>query len=210
VVAIADWFLGLHFGLPCVESHEVVDMRTITLGVPPQEVAWAKLNLKWTIPIWNQPTHTFVQRIHINRLKLANEKKVPKNGLQHEDIFYSPVNDSRFKSIHTHLTKLVDNSLMVYGDPFVQATFERDLHWEEWKKNILEFTFMKKIFLPRSPFTLVLKGQLLVDFFHSNVDTLKLNIHYLAHSHTSLNNCEIHLKMHPVTIHARVLSTNKV
>lgn len=29
---------GLHFSLPCVESHEVVDMRTITLCVPPQEV----------------------------------------------------------------------------------------------------------------------------------------------------------------------------
>ena len=29
---------GLHFSLPCVETHEVVDMRTITLGVPPQEV----------------------------------------------------------------------------------------------------------------------------------------------------------------------------
>ena len=33
---------GLHFSLPCVESHEVVDMRTITLSVPPQEVAYAK------------------------------------------------------------------------------------------------------------------------------------------------------------------------
>ena len=31
--------LGLHFSLPCVESHEVVDMRTITLSVPPQEVS---------------------------------------------------------------------------------------------------------------------------------------------------------------------------
>ena len=31
---------GLHFSLPCVESHEVVDMRTITLCVPPQEVAY--------------------------------------------------------------------------------------------------------------------------------------------------------------------------
>ena len=29
---------GLHFNLPCVETHEIVDMRTITLGVPPQEV----------------------------------------------------------------------------------------------------------------------------------------------------------------------------
>merc|ERR1719278_1545153 len=29
---------GLHFSLPCVESHEVVDMRTITLSVPPQEI----------------------------------------------------------------------------------------------------------------------------------------------------------------------------
>merc|ERR1712227_229415 len=29
---------GLHFSLPCVESHEVVDLRTITLSVPPQEV----------------------------------------------------------------------------------------------------------------------------------------------------------------------------
>ena len=30
--------IGLHFNLPCVETHEIVDMRTITLGVPPQEV----------------------------------------------------------------------------------------------------------------------------------------------------------------------------
>ena len=29
---------GLHFNLPCVETHEIVDMRTITLGAPPQEV----------------------------------------------------------------------------------------------------------------------------------------------------------------------------
>ena len=33
---------GLHFNLPCVETHEIVDMRTITLGVPPQEVVKKK------------------------------------------------------------------------------------------------------------------------------------------------------------------------
>ena len=29
---------GIFFVLPCIESYERVDLRTITLGVPPQEV----------------------------------------------------------------------------------------------------------------------------------------------------------------------------
>ena len=29
---------GIFFVLPCIESYEKVDLRTITLGVPPQEV----------------------------------------------------------------------------------------------------------------------------------------------------------------------------
>ena len=30
---------GIFFVLPCIESYERVDLRTITLGVPPQEVS---------------------------------------------------------------------------------------------------------------------------------------------------------------------------
>ena len=29
---------GIFFVLPCIESYQKVDLRTITLGVPPQEV----------------------------------------------------------------------------------------------------------------------------------------------------------------------------
>ena len=31
-------FAGLFIVLPCIESYKKVDLRTITLGVPPQEV----------------------------------------------------------------------------------------------------------------------------------------------------------------------------
>ena len=30
--------VGIFFVLPCIESYQKVDLRTITLGVPPQEV----------------------------------------------------------------------------------------------------------------------------------------------------------------------------
>ena len=29
---------GIFFVMPCIESYQKVDLRTITLGVPPQEV----------------------------------------------------------------------------------------------------------------------------------------------------------------------------
>jgi hypothetical protein len=32
-------FSGIFFVLPCIESYQKVDLRTITLGVPPQEVS---------------------------------------------------------------------------------------------------------------------------------------------------------------------------
>ena len=31
-------YAGIFFVLPCIESYQKVDLRTITLGVPPQEV----------------------------------------------------------------------------------------------------------------------------------------------------------------------------
>jgi regulator of protease activity HflC (stomatin/prohibitin superfamily) len=31
-------YQGIFFVLPCIESYQKVDLRTITLGVPPQEV----------------------------------------------------------------------------------------------------------------------------------------------------------------------------
>lgn len=34
-------FLGIFFVLPCIESYQKVDLRTITLGVPPQEVLFS-------------------------------------------------------------------------------------------------------------------------------------------------------------------------
>ena len=30
--------------MPCIETYQKVDLRTITLGVPPQEVTMAKVN----------------------------------------------------------------------------------------------------------------------------------------------------------------------
>ena len=32
-------YAGIFFVLPCIETYQKVDLRTITLGVPPQEVA---------------------------------------------------------------------------------------------------------------------------------------------------------------------------
>ena len=32
------FYSGIFFVLPCIESYQKVDLRTITLGVPPQEV----------------------------------------------------------------------------------------------------------------------------------------------------------------------------
>ena len=36
--SISSLILGIFFVLPCIESYQKVDLRTITLGVPPQEV----------------------------------------------------------------------------------------------------------------------------------------------------------------------------
>ena len=38
--------LGIFFVLPCIESYQKVDLRTITLSVPPQEVSFAIKNKK--------------------------------------------------------------------------------------------------------------------------------------------------------------------
>ena len=32
------FYSGIFFVLPCIETYQKVDLRTITLGVPPQEV----------------------------------------------------------------------------------------------------------------------------------------------------------------------------
>ena len=33
------YFSGIFFVMPCIETYQKVDLRTITLGVPPQEVS---------------------------------------------------------------------------------------------------------------------------------------------------------------------------
>ena len=47
---------GIFFVLPCIESYQKVDLRTITLGVPPQEVPFGnyKYILKKYCPGTNQ------------------------------------------------------------------------------------------------------------------------------------------------------------
>ena len=38
-ISYEDIIAGIFFVLPCIETYQKVDLRTITLGVPPQEVA---------------------------------------------------------------------------------------------------------------------------------------------------------------------------
>ena len=40
----SNHFSGIFFILPCIEAYQKVDLRTITLDVPPQEV-WKSLNM---------------------------------------------------------------------------------------------------------------------------------------------------------------------
>ena len=42
---LSKYFSGIFFVLPCIESYQRVDLRTITLGVPPQEVRQASFIL---------------------------------------------------------------------------------------------------------------------------------------------------------------------
>jgi hypothetical protein len=60
---------GIFFVLPCIESYQKVDLRTITLGVPPQEVSainqgcqreggpsWADIPLRRTTKLYTHPS----------------------------------------------------------------------------------------------------------------------------------------------------------
>ena len=38
-VQLIKFLLGIFFVLPCIETYQKVDLRTITLDVPPQEVS---------------------------------------------------------------------------------------------------------------------------------------------------------------------------
>ena len=44
---------GIFFVLPCIESYEKVDLRTITLGVPPQEVSLSP-RIQMSVDVTNQ------------------------------------------------------------------------------------------------------------------------------------------------------------
>ena len=42
------YIAGIFFVLPCIESYQKVDLRTITMGVPPQEVSFdEKCTVQW-------------------------------------------------------------------------------------------------------------------------------------------------------------------
>ena len=45
---------GIFFVLPCIESYEKVDLRTITLGVPPQEVSLCP-RIQMSLDVTNPP-----------------------------------------------------------------------------------------------------------------------------------------------------------
>ena len=47
-------FLGIFFVLPCIESYQKVDLRTITLDVPPQEV---KMLEGWRVKTFFEKYH---------------------------------------------------------------------------------------------------------------------------------------------------------
>ena len=46
-IIIQRTILGIFFVLPCIESYQKVDLRTITLGVPPQEVSKIHNNFRF-------------------------------------------------------------------------------------------------------------------------------------------------------------------
>lgn len=48
---------GIFFVLPCIESYQIVDLRTITLDVPPQEVN-TKPAAKWLLLFSSHPTNS--------------------------------------------------------------------------------------------------------------------------------------------------------
>ena len=50
---------GIFFVLPCIESYQKVDLRTITLGVPPQEVQLCFAIISHMLSV--SPSQMFVQ-----------------------------------------------------------------------------------------------------------------------------------------------------
>ena len=61
---------GIFFVLPCIEAYQKVDLRTITLGVPPQEVSISKPWL-WTLTNAHfhsaQPNSQFFSQIALKK-----------------------------------------------------------------------------------------------------------------------------------------------
>ena len=74
---------GLHFSLPCVESHEVVDMRTITLSVPPQEVAYKNSKI---LPI----SHLHTNSCHYKRTFTHHHQSSLFHGAKKPSLFTFP------------------------------------------------------------------------------------------------------------------------
>ena len=46
---VVHCLLGIFFVLPCIESYQKVDLRTITLDVPPQEVKHCRLSNRFCL-----------------------------------------------------------------------------------------------------------------------------------------------------------------
>ena len=52
IVAVISVISGLFIVLPCIESYKKVDLRTITLGVPPQEVFFPSFLIFFLTQLW--------------------------------------------------------------------------------------------------------------------------------------------------------------
>ena len=66
-------FSGIFFVLPCIESYQKVDLRTITLDVPPQEVKLPSASL---IFIFQSPSLIRAASFSCFRLSLAHLKLI--------------------------------------------------------------------------------------------------------------------------------------
>ena len=64
--------------MPCIESYQKVDLRTITLGVPPQEVSRAGLVslTLFIIPVMNiEAARQIYHEFHVNTKIIDNNRK---------------------------------------------------------------------------------------------------------------------------------------
>jgi len=119
-------FQGIFFVLPCIESYQKVDLRTITLGVPPQEVSGSLETLwkTWTgfpfilyIEIWIYfvKCQNFLRFIFVKELDTWKSEKV--------HILYLYTN-----SIHSGRSLIMSHLVNLKIHKFLETPFQSVIH----------------------------------------------------------------------------------